>query len=311
MTSSTKRSTLPALSTALSLAAKAGAVMAGCLRYHRPVQQLDQHKAQGVVEPDKQAAQKADKASDMMANLANVVSESTALPPAALRAAWRCIAGSHARNVVLAHLGAALGDLGCQQRGAAGNQRADAAALLALLHQLCQQLHGTVGAVVRQAALQQRPHAQHALAQLAQAKLTMSTEMPCSSRVGINAGGRVTAGVQPLFKALHRQRQGLRLRGLRMQRVQQRLQVGGQVVKGSFALRVRVHALAQLWRKANAPDLADAISQRVLQRWVPHGCALLIKHWAEHLADALRHGGGDRRQPLRVATVVQHQRHQR
>ena len=220
--------------------------------------------------------------------------------------------GAGAGDVVLARFGAALGHLGCEQRGVGGQQRAQAAPLLPHHHQLCHELRRSDGGLRGQQAVEQHAHAQDALAQLAQAK-DQAHRDAVVLEVGVHRGGCGTARLQPLAQALggfveavgsaqsvqHLHAQALHIADERME---------GLCVACRFA-----HAQPQFGCKPGRENLPCTVGDGIEQRPVPArgaASALVGVVLGQQHHQAVQGGFIQCGQPLRVERAGQGQHEQ-
>ena len=169
---------------------------------HGPMQQLDQHKAQGVVHAREEAGPEGGHRQREHHELhpgGDGHDGTTAGGMAQHLAVFRHRAG----DVVLARLGAALGHLRRQHGGVGGNERAQTAPLLTHVHQLCQQPHGAGPGVAGDQTVHQRANAQHPFAQLSQLEHQIhGNSMGVQMRIDRGCG--TATGLEPFAKPLQR-----------------------------------------------------------------------------------------------------------
>ncbi len=223
-----------------------------------------------------------------------------------------------AGNVVLAGLGAALGDLGRQHGGVGGNEGAQAAPLLADSHQVRQQPRGAGGRVSRHQAVQQGTDAQHPFAQLAQLKHQVDGDA-MRVQMGVDRGRRAATGFEPFAKLLQRRLAFLAVEfRCRQIDVAQGFKVAHQAMKRAGLARRRTHTQAQLGGEAGRADLAGAKSERLQHRALPlrEGGPRIVRRWRrrwrlQQYLDARQRDVVECRQPLGIKAVGQHQGEQR
>ena len=167
---------------------------------HGPVQQHHDHERDGIVHAESQAAPERRQAQAIDTELGprgECQHRATAGGGAQHVAVLRRVA----RDVVFAAFGAALGHLGGRHVRAAGDQRADAALVVAHLRELGHQPGGRLASVVALQAIDQLFDAHHALAQLAEAKDDADRDAVLL-QMRVDRVGRMTAGVELLAQGL-------------------------------------------------------------------------------------------------------------
>ncbi len=211
---------------------------------HSPVQQLDQHKAQCIVQAGIKAAPKGRQAQRQHGKFEQRGERHHSAATGRIAQHLRVFTPG-AGDVVFTGLGTALGHLGRQHRRVGRNQRTHAASLLAHVDQIGQQLDGVALRLFSQQTVQQRPHAQNPGAQLAQLKHQVDRDA-VTVQMGVDRRSGLATGIKPLQVA----RQGILLcRGgvlwAGQKRILQGLQVGRQGMKRCRFARWGAHAQAQ------------------------------------------------------------------
>ena len=272
------------------------------------MQQLYQHKADGVVEACRHARpedRKAQRGQRKLGQRGEGHDQATACGLAHHAAVFAAVAG----DVVLAGLSAALCHLGSQQRGIGGHQRAQAAALYADGDQVGHQLRGLIGAVSGQQAVQQAAHPHDACAYLTQTEDQAHGDA-FGLHIGIDRCNGRAAGVQTLAQPGG---SGIApVCGAQRQHDfhAQVFHIVNQGVKGLFLAGLLAHAQAQLGGKAGGENLARAVGDGVQQIALPQADAFVLR-WRRHQCrDAGHLRAGQPVQPAGVELVGKDQHEQ-
>ena len=200
-TSSTKLSTCSSVERSRSFSAIAGRRHRRLLGGHGEMQQLHEHEARRVVDAGPEAAPERREREREHREL-DEGGGGQHRAAAERRAQHAAVFLARAGDVVLARLGAALGDLAREQRVVAAHQPADAAARVGGAHEFGEQARDLARGLRADHAAQQRIDAVRALAQLVDLEHHVDRHA-MRLQVLVHAGGAATAGVEQRAQVLN------------------------------------------------------------------------------------------------------------